>query len=269
MNDSNTYQAVRIGDTADWRLICCISEYGMSAYLKNVNPTEEVMTLFESKWEKSEATLLQNIENAVFDHPQVLDDFTADITIIAPKAVWVPATNVEFDDEKAAAYYNQVYSARSADIMAETVDGATCLFCLTPGLKPLLQRTFAGARVHSHLAVLVRRLAERSADMPRIYVDIRDHEADIVAFDTKSLLMAATHPWNKPEELQDKIFNIIEVYGIDPDEVQLSLSGLREEKNLLMPLLRKNIKYVMLTMLTSVGAKTGMPSPAALLLRNS
>ena len=50
MNESSTYQAVRIGDIADWRLICSVSSRGMSAYLRHVSPTEPVVTLFDEKW---------------------------------------------------------------------------------------------------------------------------------------------------------------------------------------------------------------------------
>ena len=50
MNESNTYQAVRIGDIADWRLICVISAQGVGAWLRHVSPTQELVTLFDEKW---------------------------------------------------------------------------------------------------------------------------------------------------------------------------------------------------------------------------
>lgn len=268
MNETDIYQAVRIGDIADWKLICHISETGISAYLKHINPTEDIRTLFEESWQCEPEDILEKIENTVYDHPQVLDDFSADIVIVAPKSIWVPTAEVEDDEDRASYLYNQVYAADDADIMSESVDDATCLYCLVPGLNAFLQRTFPGSRIHSHLAVMVTRFRERSYDMPRIYANIRTGKVDLIAFDRKNLLMAATHSWHELSDIQYHLFNIINVYGLKPDEVQISLSGLKEEKNQLMHELRKSINYVMLTMLPTVGGKSGMPVTAALLLRN-
>lgn len=267
MNESNTYQAIRIGDISDWRMICAISQTGMGAWLKNDDPMREVETMFRQEWKVADEQLLRNIENCVYDHPQVLDDFSADITIEAPKSVWIPTEIVEDNEDEAFRLYNQIYQADDNDIMSEQVGEATCLFSLAPGLNAFLQRTFPGARVHSHLAVLAQRFRERSADMPRIYCDIRQSEVDMLAFDRKNLLMAATHCWHDPNDILYHLFNILNVYGLNPAEVQVSLSGLKEIKTSLMQELRKTLSYVMLTMVPSIGSKADMPLAACLLLR--
>ena len=267
MNESNTYQAVRIGDIADWRLICMISQDGMCAYLKHVDPTEDIVTLFNEKWSSGQDSLLQQIENTVYDHPQVLDDFSADIIIVAPKAIWVPSDMVTDDEDEMSSLYNRIYTADTSDIMSEESESATCLYMLVPGLFAFLQRTFPGARIHSHLAVMVSRFRERSADMSRVYVEIRDGEVDFIAFDRRNLLMAATHKWSEPTDIEYHLFNIMNVYGLDPAEVQVSLSGIRDVKTKLMHDSRKHINYVMLTMMPGIGAKAGMPLPAALMMR--
>lgn len=268
MNESNTYQAVRIGDIADWRLICAISARGMGAWLKHVNPTQDIVTLFSEKWTADEDSLLSHIENCVYDHPQVLDDFSCDISVVAPKSIWVPEVIAGDDDDEASRLYTQVYSAAESDIMSESVAEATCLYTLVQGLNAFLQRTFPGARIHPHLGVLVRRFRERSSDMPRIYVDIREEEADYVAFDRKNLLMAVTHRWHDPADLQYHLYNILDVCELNPAEVQVSLSGPSGLKTDLMRELRRTLTYVMLTMIPGPGSKAGMPLSASLLLRN-
>ncbi len=270
MNESNTYQAVRIGDIADWRLICSISQTGMGAWLKHSNPTQELVTLFDERWgaEVDSGSLLSRIENAVYDHPQVLDDFSADIAVIAPKSIWVPARVAEDDDEEAARLYNQVYPAEEEDVMSAREEDALCLFTLVKGLNAFLHRTFPGARIHPHLGVLARRFRERNSDMPRIYVDIRDGEADFIAFDRKELLLAATHRWHDPADIRYHLFNIIGVCGLNPKDMQVSLSGQRAIKTELLGELRKSVSYVMLTMVPAPGMKAEMPLSASLLLRN-
>lgn len=262
-----TYQAVRIGDIADWRLIVVISGSGMSAYLKNSNPTADVVTLFEERWATDPDTLLSKIEAAVYDHPQVLDDFTANIAVVAPKAIWAP---IEYcpDEDAAAELYTAIYSTEPDEVMADEEDDMQCLYTLVPGLKGFLQRTFPGARVNSHFSILKRRFADRSADMQRVYIDIRDGEADFVVFDNARFLMAATHPWHAQEDMEYHLFNILDVYGLAPEQVQVSLSGKKEIKTDLMVKLRERLQYVMLTMIPSISAKANMPLAAALLLRN-
>ena len=174
MNESNTYQAVRIGDIADWRLICVISARGMGAWLKHANPTQEIVTLFDEKWTCHNDTLLERIENTVYDHPQVLDDFSADIAIVAPKSIWVPTAMVADDEEESARLYNQIYTAEECDIMSEAVEDATSLFTLVPGLNAFLQRTFPGARLHSHLGVMGRGCGEFSCFRPQKPYNGRD-----------------------------------------------------------------------------------------------
>lgn len=267
MNESSTYQAVRIGDIADWRMICSISSRGMSAYLRHVSPTEPIVTLFDEKWSHDPDSLLSRIENMVYDHPQVLDDFSADVIVTAPRSIWVPAAMVEDDEEEAARLYAQVYAGGGDEVMSEQAGEATLLYSLAPGLKAFLQRTFPGARIHGHLAVLASRFRERSADMPRVYIDIRDGEADFLAFDRRSLLMGATHPWHDKADIQYHLYNIMSVFGLDPATTQVSLSGPREVKGELMASLRENIDYVMLTTMPGIGARAGMPLAAALMLR--
>lgn len=267
MNENSTYQAVRIGDIADWRLICVISSKGMCAYLKHVNPTEDVITLIDKNWPENPDTLLENIESTVYDHPQVLDDFTTDMAVIAPKSVWIPSEICEDDEDLIAELYNKVYLAEPEDVMSDICEEQTCAYTLTPGLKAFLQRTFPGARVHSHLGVMVSRFRDRSADMPRVYIDIRQGECDFVVFDRRNLLLASTHQWHEQNDIKYHLYNILNVYDLKPKEVQVSLSGLRDIKTSLMVDLRETLSYVMLTTMPSVSSKTGMPLHAAMLMR--
>ncbi len=112
------------------------------------------------------------------------------------------------------------------------------------------------------------RSRERGADESRVFIDIREGEADFIAFYGRSLLAGVTHRWHDPADIQYHLFNIMQVYGLDPASVQVSLSGLRDIKTGLMRELRRDISYVMLTMVPSPGAKAELPLVGSLLLRN-
>ncbi|MCM1369949.1 MAG: DUF3822 family protein [Candidatus Amulumruptor caecigallinarius] len=267
MNENSIYQAVRIGDVADWKLIVEISATGMSAYLKNINPAEDVLTLFEEKWKNDPEALLTHIEGMVYDHPQVLDDFSTEIAIVTPQALLFPAEMVDDDEDEAIEIYGRIYCSEPEDVMMCDIPGAVCLFTLVPGLRAFLQRTFPGAAVKLHLAVLAARFAGRTADTPRIYLDIRDKEADFIVYDIKRLLSASTHKWETIADIEYHLFNLIDVYGLNPADLQVSVSGLKEQKAEIVRELRKYISYVMLTMIPGIGVKSGMSLCAAMMMR--
>lgn len=265
--DPSGSQALRIGDIAEWKLICVISAAGMCAYLRHADPSREVVTLFDLQWNPDQDSLLSKIEEAVYDHPQVLDDFSAHIALVAPKCLLLPADMVDDDDDMAAELYAEVYPSEPEDVMTDEANGIVYAYSLVPGLAAFLMRTFPGASVKSHLAVLASRFKERSSDMPRVFVDIRHGECDILAFDCNRLLCAATHQWAEQADIEYHVFNTMNVYGLVPEQTQVSLSGLRDVKTPLMQSLRRTINYVMLTMVPSIGARAGMPVVASMMMR--
>lgn len=265
MNESPaTYQAVRITDIADWRLIVLISRLGISAWLKHTNPAQNLVTLFEEKWNNDSGILLSRIEEAVYDHPQVLDDFSADIVIVAPNNLWVPSEMAIDDDDPAIDAYCRIYGTQPDDVLVDINGKTACAHSLCKGLTGFLRRTFPGAAVYSHLSVLTRRFSGRIADMPRVYLNVRPSDFDIISFDGKKLLLSATHPWHKLDDIQYHLFNTFDIYGLKPDATQVSVSGVRERKTELVQQLRKSVKYVMMTMVPTVGASANMPIEAAL-----
>ena len=264
-----SYKGFRIDDTVDWRLVIYMSPTGMSAYLKNIeNPLEPVVTVFEENWQEDERDLLRRIETAVYDHPQLLDDFSTDIIICSPRSLWIPD---EFagDYEEMAKLYNIVYKAEEEDIFSDSFEGMTCLFTLAPGLQAFLRRTLSGARISSHLGVLVKRFMSRGGEMPRVYADVRDGKVDFVVLDDRKLLLASTQEWRDINDIAYHIFNIMDVYGLNPQNTQVSLSGLRDVKQGLVKLLREQISYVMLTMMPSAVQKSDMPITAAIAIARS
>ena len=129
MEETNSgYRAIRIGDPSDWRLVMVIGAGGIETYLRNVeNPMDEVEILFREEWDGDTSTLLERVESAVYDHPQLLDDFAADIAIETPKALWIPEKIVEKGEESDSdeetptveKIYNAVNEAVEEDIMQD------------------------------------------------------------------------------------------------------------------------------------------------------
>ena len=258
---------MRIDDTAEWRLVLYLSATGMSAYLKNIeNPLEPILTLFSESWGRDERSLLARIEQGVYDHPQVMDDFSTDIVICTPCTLWAPA-EVCTDEDRYEQAFNRVFPAvEPSDMMVDVNGDAGAVCTLAPGLPAFLRRTLSGARVVSHQSVLVQRFASRGGEMPVLYVDIREGEADFILLDDKKLLLAATHIWHDPMDIAYMVFNTMDVYGLSRKSTQVSLSGQRDVKQQLLKQLREQVDYVMLTMVPSGIGDEAIPLAAAFAL---
>ena len=63
-------------DTGQWRLLINIADEGMCAFLRHISDREKpIVEMFRTNWTSSDpASLLKNIDNAVYDHPGLLDD---------------------------------------------------------------------------------------------------------------------------------------------------------------------------------------------------
>ncbi len=253
-----------ISDTGQWRLIIYISKAGISAWIKSTeDPTVPVGQLFASKWQISDDGLLQRIENAVYDHPRVLDDFSADIIIETEKCLWVPSVLAEDNpEEDCEQWFSQVWPGMEKEFLTDEAGDKLCLHMLTPGLRAFLARTFPGTRIMSHQTQLVRNLAGRAADETRMYVDIRQHEADLLIFSGKHLLCCVTREWHSESDIIWHLFNLLETYSIDPAKAQVCLSGLRGVRDTLAREARRYLSFVMLTMVPKVDCNTPLPLAA-------
>ena len=190
-------------DTGQWRLILKIFNTGIVAYLENTIHTDlEPQMLFSTQWEADGVNLLRNIENAVYDHPRVLDDFSAKIIIYDPRTVFLPTE------------------------LAEESEGGEVTVAYAParGLKGFLRRTFPGARVECNLMDMLKR-CRNDGEGYRMYVEVREGEADFVFLNGRDLISASTHGWTSGDDIVYHALNIMEVYGVAYSEVACRLTG--------------------------------------------
>lgn len=247
----------------------------MSAYLKNEeDPMDPVITIFSHTWTRDDESLLRKIETVVYDHPQLLDDFSTEIIINTERALWIPRKIVEPSpgkEEKGIErdetdLYNVVYKAEEEDIFIDETGDKICVYSLVSGLQSFIRRTLPGARTWCQQTLAVRRFTEQVSDMPRLYVDIRDVEADFYGFEGKKLLFAATHGWRDKMDIVYHIYNFMELWHLDHSDTQVMVSGKKDIRNELMKILRNQLQYVMLTMLPSSVSKSDLPVAVGLVI---
>ena len=218
-------------DTGQWRLEARISRTGINAVLHAIDrPGVATRTLLDMSWPQEEEGLTTRIENAVYDNPQVLDDYSALVIIDTPFVTWVPA-EIGADEDLAAEAFTAVYGGSEAEVMADEDDsreGPVALYTLTPGLKSFLARTFPGARIRCAQALNVRRLMQTIPEGECVAAIMRDGATDIVVIRDGKLLCAATRPEMVASDTAYHILYAAGTVGVDPASACVRLDGSEE-----------------------------------------
>ena len=221
----NGLTAADYADTGQWRLILKIRPTGISAHIENTIHTDlEPQLLFSSDWDADADNLLGNIENAVYDHPRVLEDFSARIIVYDPHTLFMPTEIAEEEEGSEENVYSTIYENDSDDVIVDVDGDLTAVHCLAKGLKGFLSRTFPGAKVESNLMNKVRSLRINNIGR-KMYVDLRDKECDYILLDGNRLLSASTHPAVCASDAAYHAFNILDVYGLPLDGTPVDVSG--------------------------------------------
>ncbi|MBD5358453.1 MAG: DUF3822 family protein [Bacteroides sp.] len=221
----NILTAADYADTGQWRLIVKISASGMCAHIENTIHTDlEPQLLFATEWEPDSDNLLRNIENAVYDHPRVLEDYSARIIVYDPKTLFMPTEAMEDIEGAEENVYTSVYKADPSDVMVDIEGDLMAAHCLVTGIKGFLNRTFPGAKLESNLMSKVRTLRQTN-DGVKLYLEAREREADFVLLDGRNLLSASTHPFACAADIVYHALNIIDVYELNVKTTPVMLSG--------------------------------------------
>ncbi|MDE6218390.1 MAG: DUF3822 family protein [Muribaculaceae bacterium] len=266
------FSAADLADTGQWRLIALISEEGMTACLRHSRAqAAPPAILFSNHWQDNGNNLLQKIENTVYDNPRLLDDYATEVIIQTPKALFVPSLlldEIGIEED----LLGSVYPAEAEDIFTDNAHGMasedkeSCIYTLTPGLPAFLQRTLPGARISCHLSVLIEKFRHHTSEHTRIYADIRQKGADILAFNGKNLLSASVQPWESTADIAYRILLLMKSYNLGAENVEIRLSGLSDIKTELANILRKMIGYVVFNPEPSSVTEMGLPLPLAISL---
>lgn len=252
-------------DPAMWRLTVYLGAGTVKAYLRNVSdPTVEVRRLAADSWDAarlSDADILRHIENAVYDNPAMLDDYSADIIVESDRALWMPK-EIADDEEAVAEKYRIVFPGADEDDIFSDFEGDTvCAYHLVNGLAAFIRRTFPGARVSCQQTVLFRRFRLQPVESTAVYVDLRGAKEDIIILSDSRLVHASTHPANTMREAQYHILNCMAAADVDNTKSEVFISGDRLMRTDLIKALREGLPMVRNTMLPRLAGPEEMPTP--------
>ncbi|MCH5228645.1 MAG: DUF3822 family protein [Muribaculaceae bacterium] len=221
--------AADFADTGQWRLFLKIGCAGLEAFLENtLHPEIEPQFLCSASWDINKDNLRKNIEEAVYSNPRLLDDFATRIILYDPRTLFIPSEIVEERLGAEEQIYKKVYTAEETDIMTDFDKDITAAWCLAPGIKSFLMRTFPGARITCNLMEKVRNLRKTNRGIS-LFVFARKNEADLILLKGSDLISASTHEWRHPDDLAFLALNLLDVYGIKPEDTGITTVNLETD----------------------------------------
>lgn len=245
---------IDIYDTGQWHLSVYFSGRRGVGWLSHLyDPLVKPRIVFDRSWNAEGKELLELIETSVYENPTLLDDYSADIVLGAPDTLWVPSVLLEDPDTLEECYTLVNRSSDADDLFVETeaAAGVCALSVFVPGLKAFLERTFPGAKITSSQMAFLRKFRTYPGGGTRIYVHLDEGAGIYTAFEGKRFLCART---SKAEAAADVVYGvmlIIKSLGLDAKTTEVYVSGAGELRREAVELLRREISYVMYTMIPS------------------
>ena len=236
-------------DHSLWRLLLTVGMRGVEAVFLNVK-TRQSEPYLSRKWECADADVLKHIEDAVYDDLLLPDDYDTSI-LVRPRATLLlpPDMTDPEDTDSLAAALEVVDSSETKDVWCEPMGEAIAVYSTPAGVRGFLGRTFLTEDVHHVLAPLVNHFTPKAVAEggEKMWVHLHPGGADIVAFRDGRLLHAGC--WSCAPGL-DAVYYILFAWrslGFDPARGELMVSGSEELRREAMPLLRRHVNYVSLT----------------------
>lgn len=254
-----------ITDPADWHLCAYLGADNLSAYLGNTSdPAEPVTEVLRSSLKNDGDSLLQQIENTVYDNPYILDDFSADIILSTQKFCFAPS-ELSSTPEASEHIFTSLYpEIRPDDIFCDTSDRYSCIYTSEPGLKDFIFRTFPGSRVSCEAMVLTDKFSNYPGGGQRVYLHCGDDLSYIIAFTGKNLIFSTSCRCTDDMDAVYYTLNAMQVYGLAPDATEIYVSGRKERRADLVRMLRGYVGYVMMATLPK--AFDALPFPLSVSL---
>lgn len=224
-----TLTASDFADTGQWRLLLKIGPTGLEAFLENTLHDEiPPQHLCEARWPSNRDMLRENIEEAVYSNPRLLDDFATRIIIYDPRTLFMPTEIAEESTGAEEEIYQKVYSAEESDIMSDFDSDLTAVWSPAPGIKGFLSRTFPGAKITCNLLDKVRRLRADNKGYG-LFAFGRSNEIDLILLSDRNLVSASTHTWRHTDDAAYLILNLLDVYSVSPEDVAIETQGIKAD----------------------------------------
>lgn len=258
-NISNFTQDINIMHPDAWKLALRIDPTGLQFSMHSI--IEENSLIYRDyRFGNTSEGYLKTLENTIYDNPVFIQDFNmSTILIESYKFLVIPQ---EFSGEESIRdMFLYSFPGFNGDILTNKLirNKATIAFGVEKGVESFLNRTFNNPPVYHHLTPLCEYFHKKSrlGNVSKLYVHLRKGIMDICAFNKNGLALANTFRFNHNDDALFYILNVWQQLKLDIMNDELQISGDRELRDELLPLLRKYITYVMPLVFPSALLKAG------------
>lgn len=252
-----------IADTSSWGLYIRIDENNLDVML--YNPVED-NSLIYSRIQldgSDKESYLKSLENAVYDNPLLLNDFSRTCVLIENKYfLLVPECVTDSDlQEKLFAEAHTDYDGQDSEIIADEVLPLHALMLMSVDRKLLgfIRRAFVNPRIYNHQTPLLRYFADRRrhGNNAKMFVHLRRENADIIVYDNDGLRLANTYSFVAVDDIIYYILAVRQEMGLDAATDELLISGEPELRRQISEKLKKFITFVMPVIFPGVMFRAG------------
>lgn len=229
-----------------WTLQLALEQRSIS-YMLYTDAQENSLITGSIDLDNSVGDYLKSLENAVYDNPLLLDDYKQVRVLIGSQHfVIVPP---ECDDFDAQDLLEVTFPDCDGDVAVCDLKrcGVKLAFEVPKGVLAFLQRTFNTPPVFHHLHPLCehyKRLNEGS-EISRMFLNFSPNHMDMVVYRKGNIVLANGYDYRSAQDAAYFALHAWDSLNLDrlTDEVQLT--GSKEERDAIAPILREYIGFVM------------------------
>lgn len=234
------------------RLVILITDGGIDAFLFSESSGQSIVEKHVGrKWQSDRGSMLRNIEDTVYDNPDLIDDIPVCVLVETGRMAMLPVEIADIDpDGQAVASY--LFPESGFEPLLSKCGSGCVLNMIPSGILSFIGRTFPGSSVISAFLPLIEKFRTSVGASDRLYVDIHDGKLGLAAFSGERLKLCSFQEYS---ELTDAVYYIMSTWnavGFDATAAELYIYGDKDTRMELTPMLRRYLDFVMPVRLPSV-----------------
>jgi len=215
---------------------------------------------------------LQALEDTVYDTPLLLDEYKrVSVVVHSDHFVWLPG-QVSVDD--AVPLLRAAYPDDDGDVCVNhlPLNGVTLASLLPHGLKAFVDRTFNFPVIYHHLYALCEHFhgLNHGSTLSRVFLNLNADSMDMVIYHHGDFLCANSYRFTNADDAAYYALNAWRANELDQLTDELQLTGDRDMRAAMTPLLRQYVKYVMPAIYPAAAMRLGhnaLQAPLILILQ--
>lgn len=152
-----------------------------------------------------------------------------------------------FSDSTPEKFYEFVFgSTDGLHILHDHLEaqGIRLIYALPKATELLFQRLFPSATFKNRKTVLFEKIFIHRSDTPRVYIHTRSNSFDIFVFGISGFASQNTFYYNYATDYVYYVLSICKQNGLDPETLQLYLSGEIDREGAIFTFLHKYIRHI-------------------------